>query len=67
MPEECKPMEGKKRGQLSYTIENAKTGAKIEVLLKGKAFRIVRIAVLKPTGALVRTYVFLFVSPKKES
>ncbi len=49
------PVEGKKRGRLSYTIENAKTGAKIEVLLKGKAFRIVRIAVVKPNGALVNT------------
>ena len=40
MPEEARPQRGRK-GRLSYTIEH-ENGCKIEVLLKGRAFRITR-------------------------
>ena len=59
MPEECMPPE--KRGKLSYTIQNSKTTAKVEVLLKHQAFRVVKIAVVDPTGALPLSTLFLFV------
>ena len=52
MPDECLPVPGKPRGRLSYTITNDASGAKVEVLLKAKAFRIVRVAILSPTGDL---------------
>ena len=51
MPEECLPV-GTKRGRLSYTIYNEATGAKVEVLLKGKAFRISKIALFDRNGGL---------------
>lgn len=41
MPEEALP-QGQRKGKLSYTIVSPVTNAKIEVLLKGKAFRIVK-------------------------
>ena len=34
-----------KRGRLSYTITSSRTKARVEVLLKGKAFRIVKMGV----------------------
>ncbi|CAL1166175.1 unnamed protein product [Cladocopium goreaui] len=49
MPEECMPPE--KRGKLSYTIQNSKTAAKVEVLLKHKAFHVVKISVVDHNGA----------------
>ena len=52
MPAECLPVEGNPRGRLSYTITNESSGAKIEVLLKAKAFRIVKIARFSKTGHL---------------
>lgn len=52
MPSECLPVEGQKRGRLSYTITNASTGAKVEVLLKAKAFRIVKMAPFDKDGYL---------------
>lgn len=52
MPAECLPVEGKPRGRLSYTITNEASGAKVEVLLKAKAFRIVKIARFSKTGYL---------------
>jgi len=53
MPAECCPDPGKPRGRLSYTITNEASGAKVEVLLKARAFRIVRLAILSRTGGLV--------------
>ena len=50
MPSECLPVEGQKRGRLSYTITNAPTGAKVEVLLKAKAFRVVKMAPFDKNG-----------------
>ena len=41
MPAECLPKG--KRGRLSYTIHNEASGARVEVLLKGKAFRVVKL------------------------
>ncbi len=41
MPMEALP-QGPRKGKLSYTIKSAATQAKVEVLLKGKAFRIVQ-------------------------
>ena len=41
MPYECLPYPGKPRGRLSYTIGDA-SGVRVEVLLKGHAFRIVK-------------------------
>ena len=55
MPNECLPVPGKPRGRLSYTISNDASGAKIEVLLKSRAFRIVKIAVHSRTGDLVHS------------
>ncbi len=52
MPEECLPIPDKPRGRLSYTINNASSGARVEVLLKARAFRIVKMAVHSPTGVL---------------
>ena len=60
MPMECMPVEGKKRGRLSYTIEDGKSGAKVEVLLKGKAFRIVKISVISPNGSLKQDLLHYF-------
>lgn len=60
MPKECMPVEGKKRGRLSYTIEDGSSGAKVEVLLKGKAFRIVKISVTSPTGSLKQDFLHCF-------
>ena len=52
MPAECLPT-SVKRGKLSYTIDNMpKSTAKVEVLLKKQAFRIVKISVLDPKGNL---------------
>ena len=51
MPKECLPVDGKPRGRLSYTITSS-SGAKVEVLLKAKAFRIVKIAVVSRAGHL---------------
>ena len=51
MPEECLPHDGK-RGRLSYTISNEASGAKVEVLLKGRAFRISKLARFDKTGYL---------------
>ena len=51
MPEECLPV-GTKRGKLSYTIYNEASGAKVEVLLKAKAFRVVKIARFDRNGGL---------------
>ena len=42
MPAEAHPQSAK-RGRLSYTLTSSRTGAKIEVLLKQKAFRISKI------------------------
>ena len=53
MPDECLPDPGKTRGRLSYTTTNEASGAKVEVLLKARAFRIVRLAILSTTGGLV--------------
>ena len=52
MPKECLPVEGKPRGRLSYTITSS-SGAKVEVLLKAKAFRIIKMAVFSRTGHLL--------------
>lgn len=46
MPEEALP-QGPRKGKLSYTIVSTATNAKIEVLLKGKAFRIVKVGELQ--------------------
>ena len=51
MPEECFPV-GTKRGRLSYTIYNEASGAKVEVLLKAKAFRVVKIGLFDKNGGL---------------
>ena len=51
MPEECLPCDGK-RGRLSYTIYNEASGAKVEVLLKGRAFRISKLARFDKKGYL---------------
>lgn len=56
MPEECMPPE--KRGKLSYTIQNSKTAAKVEVLLKHKAFRVVKISVVDHNGAFANNISF---------
>ena len=40
MPEEALPTRGRK-GKLSYTV-SSENEAKVEVLLKGRAFRIIR-------------------------
>ena len=45
MPIEALP-QGTRKGRLSYTVTSAQTGAKIEVHLKGKAFRIVKVGSL---------------------
>ena len=58
MPEECMPPA--KRGKLSYTIQNSKTAAKVEVLLKHQAFRVVKIAVVDPNGTLPLPTMVLF-------
>ena len=42
MPQMALP-QGFRKGRLSYTIASSTTGAKLEVLLKQKAFRIVAI------------------------
>ena len=55
MPHECLP--GKSRGRLSYTICNDCTGAKVEVLLKQRAFRISKIARFTKTGHSVTNYI----------
>ena len=57
MPAECLPVEGKPRGRLSYTITDEASGAKVEVLLKARAFRIVKIARFSKKGYLV-SFVF---------
>lgn len=54
MPQECMPHDEQKRGRLSYTISNDASGAKVEVLLKGRAFRIVRMAPFDKDGYLER-------------
>ena len=41
MPIEALP-QGPRKGKLSYTVSSPETGAKVEVLLKQKAFRIVK-------------------------
>ena len=65
MPDECLPVPGKPRGRLSYTISNDASGAKVEVLLKARAFRIVRVAIMSPTGDLDTSnfiYIYIFIS-----
>ena len=42
MPKEALPQHQRK-GKLSYTVTSPETGAKIEVLLKGRAFRITKV------------------------
>ena len=44
MPDDAKP-QNPKRGRLSYTITSPFTKARVEVLLKGRAFRIVKMGV----------------------
>ena len=41
MPQAAQPQQERK-GKLSYTVCSKSTGAKVEVLLKGKAFRVVK-------------------------
>ena len=50
MPTDALP-QGVRKGRLSYTVTSAETGAKIEVLLKQKAFRIVRQGILNGPSA----------------
>ena len=52
MPADALPAAGKKRGKLSYTIEDPGSVAKVEVLLKHQAFRVVRVAEASPSGSL---------------
>jgi len=54
MPDECLPIPGKPRGRLSYTINNEPSGAKVEVLLKAQAFRIVKLALHDRAGFLAK-------------
>ena len=61
MPAECLPLEGQKRGRLSYTITNSSTGAKVEVLLKAKAFRIVKMAPFDKDGYLEHILICIYV------
>ena len=56
MPAELLPS-GKRRGRLSYTVEDKASGAKIEVLLKHHAFRVVRCAEKTPSGILPNKFV----------
>eukprot|EP00435_Cladocopium_sp_Y103_P075234 s37_g55.t1 len=42
MPTEALP-QGPRKGRLSYTVTSSHTGAKVEVHLKGKAFRIIKV------------------------
>ena len=43
MPAECFPPG--KRGKLSYTINDPVSSARVEVLLKGRAFRLIKLGV----------------------
>ena len=51
MPAELLPS-GKRRGRLPYTVQDQASGAKIEVLLKHRAFRVVCCAEKTPSGIL---------------
>ena len=42
MPHEALPQHHRK-GKLTYTVTSAETGAKVEVHLKGKAFRVIKV------------------------
>lgn len=53
MPEEAMP-QGPRKGRLSYTVTNATTGAKVEVLLKQRAFRLVKVGM--QNGCLLETW-----------
>ena len=50
MPESAKP-HATRKGRLSYTVTSPTTGAKVEVLIKGKAFRIIKMG--SKDGSLV--------------
>ena len=58
------PAKGKKRGRLSYTIDNPSTGAKVEVLLKGKAFRIIKMSVVDQNGIPTSLILYFSSFPK---
>eukprot|EP00438_Fugacium_kawagutii_P030696 Skav213050 [mRNA] locus=scaffold364:31684:34669:+ [translate_table: standard] len=51
MPAECLPPNESKRGRLSYTISNDASGARVEVLLKARAFRVVKMSPFDQHGA----------------
>lgn len=57
MPTEALP-QGARKGRLSYTVTSPSTGAKVEVLLKQRAFRISRVGAKNGRFELNKTNVF---------
>lgn len=56
MPTDALP-QGVRKGKLSYTVTSAESGAKVEVLLKQKAFRVVKLGILNgPSAHILETF-----------
>ena len=56
MPLPARP-QSEKRGRLSYTVTSPTTGCKVEVLLKGRAFRIKEVG--KDAGGALAALVYI--------